>query len=826
MSRKRFLTQTEIDSILDRFPIPDSSRLTQRSVYNKTINLLQNQLKQVQIYPSQIDEFADLIIKGHMNTLVAPGENVGILTAQSIGEKQTQLSLERNEKVIVRIRNTHIKEVPIGEFVDSLMEDYGVLVQKIPDHENSTSLNTTKMNIQVLTVYPNQNVWFENISEVTRHPANGDLARFYTKSGRSVCVTLSHSLLKLDKESNQIVPVIAKDVCVGDTIPSLFGLDHAIDRYSRIFCSISWFYGYYLRYGVQTKYGTHFRKVSPSIKKFLRQHQFEVTSDGTVLGARLSRFFGLDEQFVNNRLWNRVRNPISFFQSFLENQSFQNINCRFGSQNLINVIAYLFNRLRIQTRMDTVQQTLSLSISDAYTISKTCRVKFDRWSMFKINMLNLFHRRSSLTTGVFWDPIVRIEPVQTNEFVYDFTVPNSETFMLSNGIFVHNTLNSFHQCGISIKTLVTGVPRFMELMNTTREPKGQSCRIYMSKNPSTIKELRDLIGWSLCQVTMNMLISDWEIQHPVNYKQKWWHVLVAEEHQQILKQHSFLRLHLNKNILAKNRLSMTYICNYLNELFTDIMAITSSIRESIVDIIVVNIDGLQNSFSEETKTYITNQNMLDVFFEDVVLKQFEKTTVSGIEGVNDFVVQYQNNQWIIDTEGSNYKKILALPWVNTTKCISNNMWEILDVLGIEATREFLIREFSNVISSDGSEINERHVSLLVDTMTYRGDITSVSRYGLRNKASPMARSSFEESVENFIKSGIFCETDNVQSISSNIMCGKLSHTGTGLNDLLYDVSEREEVTQDTSVSSCYNIRPVTNLNKNNTFVQTLATIFE
>ena len=42
---------------------------------------------------------------------------------------------------------------------------------------------------------------------------------------------------------------------------------------------------------------------------------------------------------------------------------------------------------------------------------------------------------------VWWDPIVSIKQYESSSLVYDFTVNKSlQSFMLANGIFVHNTL--------------------------------------------------------------------------------------------------------------------------------------------------------------------------------------------------------------------------------------------------------------------------------------------------------------------------------------------------------------------------------------------------
>ena len=106
---------------------------------------------------------------------------------------------------------------------------------------------------------------------------------------------------------------------------------------------------------------------------------------------------------------------------------------------------------------------------------------------------------------------------------------------------------------------------------------------------------------------------------------------------------------------------------------------------------------------------------------------------------------------------------------------------------IEAARQFLIDEFKSVVSSDGTYINERHVKILVDVMTQHGMICSVSRYGMKkDKSGPLAKASFEQSLDNYIKAGIYCEKEKLVGVSASIMCGKKTKIVTGMCDLLQD----------------------------------------
>ena len=144
----------------------------------------------------------------------------------------------------------------------------------------------------------------------------------------------------------------------------------------------------------------------------------------------------------------------------------------------------------------------------------------------------------------------------------------------------------------------------------------------------------------------------------------------------------------------------------------------------------------------------------------------------GIPGVKNFFynkytpIGSVKQHWMVETQGSNFIKLLAHKKIKTDILVSNNMWDIYQTLGIEAAREFLIDEFMNVVSSDGTYINKRHVMLLVDMMTFSGSITSISRYGVkRDQAGPLAKASFEESLDNFLKAGVFGDIESTRGIS-------------------------------------------------------------
>jgi len=94
------------------------------------------------------------------------------------------------------------------------------------------------------------------------------------------------------------------------------------------------------------------------------------------------------------------------------------------------------------------------------------------------------------------------------------------------------------------------------------------------------------------------------------------------------------------------------------------------------------------------------------------------------------------------------------------------------VLGVEAARQSLINEIRFTLSSYGIYVNYRHLATLVDMMSLRGKLTSITRSGINRVDSGVLRKcTFEETVEILLEGSIFSEKDALLGISENIIMG-------------------------------------------------------
>jgi len=149
-----------------------------------------------------------------------------------------------------------------------------------------------------------------------------------------------------------------------------------------------------------------------------------------------------------------------------------------------------------------------------------------------------------------------------------------------------------------------------------------------------------------------------------------------------------------------------------------------------------------------------------------------------------------------DADGNNFRTLLGRDDIDSTHTISNNVHEIYRTLGIEAARYFLIQEFINVITYDGSYINPRHITLLVDFMTNLGEPLPITFAGISRQATgTLGKASFEHAMDTFRDAAGFGKSEPIKSTSASIYVGKRAEIGTGFFDVRIDENKLAEFNQ-------------------------------
>ncbi len=396
--------------------------------------------------------------------------------------------------------------------------------------------------------------------------------------------------------------------------------------------------------------------------------------------------------------------------------------------------------------------------------------------------------QDAMDEEVSWDEVVSIEEMPcATPYVYDLTVEKTRNFCLYNNLHQRDT---FHQAGLSVKTVITGVPRFTELLNTTKDPKAKTCTIYYKGKHSDIQSLRDKVGNTLRHLTLKKLKK--RTSFTCEKRKDWWYEDFDMFYGNLYEDFKYsIRWEFDMDKVFEYQVRIEDIASIIQEHFDDIKCAFAPEQEGVLDVYIdtshVNIeDTIFESVEEAIESYI----------EDTVIPEVESHRLYGVEGIEDIFFEKKGDEWVVETEGSNLSKVFALSNIDFARTLCNNMWEIYQTLGIEATRNFLLEEFDNVVSSDGNFVHQSHTMLLVDIMTFQGTLTSINRYGLKNEqCGPLSKASFEESLDNFLKAAAFGEKENTKSVSASIMLGKTGRFGTGICDLIVNIGQNPGMPQ-------------------------------
>jgi len=327
------------------------------------------------------------------------------------------------------------------------------------------------------------------------------------------------------------------------------------------------------------------------------------------------------------------------------------------------------------------------------------------------------------------------------------------------------TLNTFHAAGISTKNVTLGVPRLKELINLTKIIKSPSMCIYL-KQP--LKNINHFTG-----TTIHTFVSDYEIYENLpfyDFEERYIDFMEIDELKDAIQQTKYVAiLQVNISQLKKHNMSIIQLTMHINN-ESDSVWCSSNFEISENPMIVIRL------FANNTLDSFNNINTF-------IMKILQDVHVKGYKNV---IESYKNiDPHIIDTHGSDLSTLLCDPLVDFSKSYTNDILDMYSSLGIEAARKALLNEIKNVIEFDGSYVNYRHLSVLVDTMTYKGNLMAITRHGInRTETGVLMRCSFEETINIITEAAVHGEDDNLKGVTENIIMGKLAKIGTGIVDIL------------------------------------------
>jgi len=301
-------------------------------------------------------------------------------------------------------------------------------------------------------------------------------------------------------------------------------------------------------------------------------------------------------------------------------------------------------------------------------------------------------------------------------------------------------LNVFHFAGVQEMQITTGLPRMIEIVDARKIPSTPQMEIHLNSEYNNEKDAK-IIAEKIKEVKLKDIMNEAKI----NFSDK------------------KIEIHLDNEGIKSVHSSIEKIVERINEKGFKVKS-----RENII--------------------YTTNTKLN--FKELYKLKEkLKECVISGVAGIKQILIVKRDKNYIILTAGSNLKDILKIKGVNIEKTTTNNIHEMEEVFGIEVARQTIINEIKKVINSQGLDIDERHVKMIADAMTYKGSIKGATRLGIiSEKTSILARASFETPIKHFTNATIKGSKDELASIIENIMLNQPIPVGTGLPGLLVKIT--------------------------------------
>lgn len=302
------------------------------------------------------------------------------------------------------------------------------------------------------------------------------------------------------------------------------------------------------------------------------------------------------------------------------------------------------------------------------------------------------------------------------------------------------TMRTYHFAGTAGIQVTLGLPRMIEIFDARKEPRTPTMTIYLKPEYQDIEKVKKIAG-EIKEVKMKDIV----LSTTIDLTDLW----------------------------IKCKLDI----NKMKELGIELETLTKKIKLKDVEVQIEGKDILKIISKKEDirNLYKLKYSLLE-------------SHIKGIRGVSQVVVNKEGDEWVINTLGSNLKKVFDIEGVDHTRTTCNNIFEIYDVLGIEAARNAIINQTKYTMEEQGLEVDIRYIMLLADLMTVDGEIKAIGRYGISGqKASVLVRASFEETKKHFVRAAVKGERDNLRGAIENIMLNQVAPIGTGAFQLVGNI---------------------------------------
>lgn len=187
---------------------------------------------------------------------------------------------------------------------------------------------------------------------------------------------------------------------------------------------------------------------------------------------------------------------------------------------------------------------------------------------------------------------------------------------------------------------------------------------------------------------------------------------------------------------------------------------------------------------EDTESFLRAQSVMRVL-PNIPVRGYAATSRAVIK-----TDDHGKNALLV--EGYGLRNCMTTQGVNGLATRTNSVMEVRDILGIEAARKTIIDEISLVMGD--MDIDPRHMQLLADVMTYKGEVLGITRFGLsKMRDSVLQLASFEKTPDHLFEAAWHMKRDKIEGVSECIIMGQSMSQGTGAFKVVRKLNLKEGV---------------------------------
>ncbi|KAL6940642.1 DNA-directed RNA polymerase III subunit C1 (rpo31) [Hanseniaspora vineae] len=347
------------------------------------------------------------------------------------------------------------------------------------------------------------------------------------------------------------------------------------------------------------------------------------------------------------------------------------------------------------------------------------------------------------------------------------------------------TLKTFHFAGVASMNVTLGVPRIKEIINASKvistpiinavlvtDNDERSARVVKGRVEKTL--LKDVASY----------IED-------VYKESM----------------AFIQVKIDLRTIEKLQLELTI------ENIAEAIARAPKLKISAHDVaiqdsnkVLIRVDDTLSKTTSSRSTAPKEPQESAVFYRMQQLRRaLPDIVVKGLPEIARAVINVKDDdKRELLVEGYGLREVMCTEGVVGHKTTTNHVLEVFSVLGIEAARYSIVNEIDYTMSNHGMSVDPRHIQLLGDVMTYKGEVLGITRFGLsKMRDSVLQLASFEKTTDHLFDAAFYMKKDAIEGVSECIILGQTMSIGTGSFKLVKssNIAQKDLVPRDTLFES-------------------------